>query len=180
MSREAHRAQRPLRVGRRPALAALALTGALGAGVAAAEGAFDDPFGTAQVGSQDATGRILLPENQWIKPYGDRTLVSENSVDGRTPEMTASGQPVAGGRLTSSTLSPDGHRVAAMSWHNGRVFLTFTDPQANNVVQQVPANPTGAGVPKLVSQYTHSPYSSQAPVSSPSVWLSRITSRVVR
>ena len=149
MSREAHGARRPVRAGRRSALAALALTGALGAGVAAAEGVFDDPFGTAQVGSQDAAGRILLPENQWIKPYGERTLVSEYGVDGRTPQTTASGQPVAGGRLTSSTLSPDGHRVAAMSWHNGRVFLTLIDPQANQVVQQVPANPTGAGVPRL-------------------------------
>ena len=91
--------RRSIRLTRSRAGAVLA-TGALGCaatvGVAAAAGI--GPFGNDQVGQQ-LGNRILLPSNQWISPVGDRILVTN-------------------GRITGSTVSPDGKHVAALSWEN--------------------------------------------------------------
>ena len=62
-------------------------------------------FGTHQVG-EEVNGKLLLPSNQWIKPVGSRILVDD-------------------GRLTASTLSPDGTKLAALSWSNFTGFLTI-------------------------------------------------------
>ena len=78
-------------------------------------------FGKKTVGTTDARG-VLLPSNQWVKPLGERTLVSN-------------------GRLLSSVLSPDGLQVAALSYLHGKGFLTVFDAKAGKILQQV-----GAGV----------------------------------
>ncbi len=94
-------------------------------GVAAAAVTGYDPFGSDQVG-QTVNGAILLPTNQWISPLGQRTLVNN-------------------ARLVSSTLSPDGKTVAALSWNDFSGFLTLIDPKTGTIRQQV----GGPGQPSL-------------------------------
>jgi YVTN family beta-propeller protein len=88
-------------------------------GVASAAVAGLNPFGTYTVGQQ-VNGAILLPSNQWISPIGDRTLVDNV-------------------RLVSSTLSPDGTMMAALSWNNFNGALSMIDVKTGKVVQQVGA-----------------------------------------
>ncbi|MFL6076164.1 MAG: bifunctional YncE family protein/alkaline phosphatase family protein [Mycobacteriales bacterium] len=84
-------------------------------------------FGTDKVGVETAKG-MLLPDNQRVTPLGERHLVTN-------------------GRLLSSTLSPDGSRLAALTYEHGTGFLTILDPASGDVVQQVG---TGAsGDPKI-------------------------------
>jgi YVTN family beta-propeller protein len=90
---------------------------AAAASVAAADIGGFDPFGTNQVGQQ-VGDRILLPDNQWISPVGNRILVNN-------------------ARLVSSTLSPDGTKLAALSWNNFTGFLTVIDVKTGQIVQQV-------------------------------------------
>jgi YVTN family beta-propeller protein len=115
---------RSIRLTRSRAGAVLA-TGALGCaatvGVAAAAGI--GPFGNDQVGQQ-LGNRILLPSNQWISPVGDRILVTN-------------------GRITGSTVSPDGKHVAAPSWENFTGFLSIVDLGSGKAVQQVGTGSTG-------------------------------------
>ena len=94
------------------AVGALVLTAGAATAVTAAGG-----FGRTTVGTTDARG-VLLPSNQWVKPLGDRTLVSN-------------------GRLLSSVLSPNGRQVAALSYEHGTGFLTVFDAGAGKVLQQV-------------------------------------------
>jgi len=99
------------------------------AGVAAAA-KIGGGFGTAHVdGTQTAQG-ILLPTNQHITPVGDRALITN-------------------GRLISSTLSPDGKTVAAISYEHGTGFLTLMDVASGKVRQQVGTG--GKTDPKLGS-----------------------------
>ncbi len=86
-------------------------------GVAAGAGRLLTGFGHGQVG-QDTGQGILLPSNQRIKPIGTRVLVSD-------------------GRLPSSTLSPDGTTLAALSWQNFTGYLSLIDVATGQVVQQV-------------------------------------------
>jgi YVTN family beta-propeller protein len=88
-------------------------------------------FGDEQVGSTYANG-ILLPTNQWIKPIGTRLLVSN-------------------GRLPSSSISPDGRYLAALSWNDFTGFLTVIDLQTGKIVQQVG---TGVGSDKTIGDGT--------------------------
>ena len=88
----------------------------IGGGAAAAVSA-SGAFGKAQVGQSDARG-VLLPDNQWVKPLGERTLVTN-------------------GRLLSSVLSPNGGQVAAMSYEHGTGFLTVFDAKVGTILQQV-------------------------------------------
>jgi YVTN family beta-propeller protein len=97
------------------------------AGVAAAEGFGFDPFGTSQVGDQ-VGNRVLLPSNQWIAPVGDRIQVNN-------------------GRITSSSLSPDGTKVAALTWQDFTGFLSILDLKSGRVLQQVGTG--AAGDPKI-------------------------------
>ena len=94
-------------------------------GIAAAAVTGADPFGSNQVG-QEVNGAILLPTNQWVSPLGQRTLVSN-------------------ARLVSSSLSPDGMTVAALSWNDFSGFLTLIDAKNGAIRQQVGA----PGQPKL-------------------------------
>lgn len=104
--------------GRRRLLGVVAILCVAAAATASAELAgFFDPFGTSQVGQQ-VQGATLLPTNQWISPLGDRILVDN-------------------GRLVSSTLSPDGNNVGALSWNNFNGFLSIISPKTGQIVQQV-------------------------------------------
>ena len=98
-------------------------------------------FGTTHVG--DSTDRgILLPDNQYIKPAGDRYLVNN-------------------GRFLASTLSPDGKQLAALTYLHGTGFLTVMDVTTGAVVQQVG---TGKGTDKKFGDGTAS---TDAPLYSP-------------
>ena len=93
----------------------LALIGGLGGVAVAAEGA--GGFGGSTVGSDNGAG-TLLPSNQRVRPIGTRSLVNN-------------------GRLLSSTLSPDGTKLAALSWENFNGFLTIMDVRTGHIVQQL-------------------------------------------
>ncbi|MDQ6851921.1 MAG: hypothetical protein M3070_18665 [Actinomycetota bacterium] len=108
--------------------------GLTGAGLAAAEGFSFNPFDSHAVGEQHGN-RILLASNQWISPVGDRIQVSN-------------------GRLTSSALSPDGTKLAALTWHNFTGFLSILDVKSGKVVQQVG---TGTGSDAALGDGTVSP-----------------------
>src|SRR5690349_9358547 len=71
-------------------------------GVAVGTGAGN--WGTSQVGSDDGQG-VLLPDGQRVSPAGTRHLVTN-------------------GRLLSSTVSPDGTKLAALSAVLTRGYLT--------------------------------------------------------
>ena len=85
------------------------------------------PVWLQQVG-QTVNGAILLPTNQWISPLGKRIEVSD-------------------ARLVSSTLSPDGKFVAALSWNDFTGFLTMINFKTGAIVQQVG---TGSGSDKAI------------------------------
>jgi YVTN family beta-propeller protein len=93
------------------------LAGGISAG-AAVSGFFDSGFGNEQVGQNTPNG-ILLPSNQWVNPIGTRRALVTN------------------GRLPSSTLSPDGTMVAAMTWEQFTGFLSLINVTTGKVVQQV-------------------------------------------
>ena len=103
------------------AVAALLSTAAVGVASAAVAGF--DPFGTSEVG-QTVDGAILLPTNQWISPLGNRILVNN-------------------ARLVSSTLSPNGDDLAALSWNNFSGFLTIINVRTGAVVQQIGTGAAG-------------------------------------
>jgi YVTN family beta-propeller protein len=89
-------------------------------------------FGNEQVGTTYANG-ILLPTNQWIKPIGSRLQVVE------------------GGRLLSSSISPNGEFLAALTWRDFTGFLTVINMQTGSIVQQVG---TGAGSDHVIGDGT--------------------------
>src|SRR5207302_11237938 len=105
--RRGHRRRRALAV-----LTTLAFLVVIGGAAAAVSGY--DPFGASQVG-QNVNGAILLPSNQWVSPLGHRILVRN-------------------ARLVSSTLSPDGSKVAALSWNDFTGFLSIIDPKTGTIV----------------------------------------------
>ncbi|MDQ1748521.1 MAG: hypothetical protein QOD07_2784 [Frankiaceae bacterium] len=82
------------------------------AGLAIADGG----FGTDQVGQDNGHG-LLLPTNQRITPVGQRYLVDD-------------------GRLLSSTISPDGTKLAALT-HIEASMVTILDLTSGKVLQQV-------------------------------------------
>ena len=87
-------------------------------GVAGLAGAADlGGFFDAQVGQTTANG-IVLPVNQTVKPVGSRAFV-------------------VNGRMISSTVSPDGTKVAALSWRDFTGFLSIVDLPAHRTVQQI-------------------------------------------
>ncbi len=116
-----HEHRRPLRrlAGGGAAMALLA-----GGGVAAA-GITHSGFGTARVGTQNAAGAYLLATNQRISPAGTRAVL----LDGSGGFLNA--------RILSSTISPDGKYLAALTWNDFQGFLTIIDLSTNKVVQQV-------------------------------------------
>ncbi len=113
-------------------------------------------FGRTPVGQSDSRG-VLLPSNQWVKPLGDRALVTN-------------------GRLLSSTLSPYGRRLAALTWNTFTGFVTVFDAASGKVLQQVG---TGVGADKVIgdgSVAADGPYYSQ---DGKSLWVSQ-TSDLLR
>ncbi len=95
-------------------LLAIALLVVVGGASAALTGF--DPFGSDEVG-QLVNGAILLPTNQWISPIGDR-IEDEHA------------------RIQSSTLSPDGQYMAALTWHEFTGYLTIIDLKTGQIVQE--------------------------------------------
>jgi YVTN family beta-propeller protein len=85
-------------------------------GVASAALGGFDPFGSAEVG-QVVNGAILLPTNQWISPIGQRIEDQK-------------------GRLQSSTISPDGRYMAALTWHEFDGYLSIIDLKTGQIVQE--------------------------------------------
>ncbi|MBS1882362.1 MAG: bifunctional YncE family protein/alkaline phosphatase family protein [Actinobacteria bacterium] len=74
------------------------------------------PFGTEEVG-QIVNGAVLLPTNQWISPIGNRIE-----------------DPKA--KIESSTLSPDGNYMAALTWHEFTGYLTIFDLKTGKIIQE--------------------------------------------
>jgi YVTN family beta-propeller protein len=118
----------------RKALAFVAVVTALAAAAASAAISGFDPFGSSQVG-QEVAGRILLPDNQWVSPLGSRIQVNN-------------------GRLTGSTLSPDGTKLAALTWNDFTGFLTIIDVKTGQIVQQLG---TGNGADNTLGDGTVGP-----------------------
>jgi YVTN family beta-propeller protein len=88
---------------------------AVGAATASAAGVPVNPFGTDHVGQQ-ADGRILLPDNQYISPYGQRTTFAAMSV--------------------GSAISPDGSKVAVQTGGpHGTRNLQILDAATGKVLQ---------------------------------------------
>jgi YVTN family beta-propeller protein len=85
-------------------------------GVASAAFGGFDPFGSDEVG-QIVNGAVLLPTNQWISPIGTRI---------EDPK----------GRIESSTLSPDGEFMAALTWHEFTGYLTIFNVKTGEIVQE--------------------------------------------
>jgi YVTN family beta-propeller protein len=107
---------------------------------AVAAGAPGGGFGQEQVGHTYANG-ILLPTNQWVKPIGTRILDRH-------------------GRLLSSSISPNGTFLAALTWNFlpvssplplGNGFLTIINLKTGKIVQQVG---TGVGKDKNIGDGT--------------------------
>ena len=111
--------------------ATVALVMVAGFATAAMAGVFAGGFGTEQVGTSNAQG-ILLPTNQRIKPVGTRLLISN-------------------GRLLSSSISPNGQFLAALSWEDFTGFLTVFNLKTGTVVQQIG---TGVGTDKTLGDGT--------------------------
>src|ERR1700739_3073275 len=103
---------------RRRRLGAVAVLVAFVAAVSVAAAAFGgyNPFGSEQVG-QMYNGALLLPTNQWISPIGTRI---EDKY----------------GKFVSSTLSPDGQYMAALTWHEFTGYLTIIDVKTKESVQE--------------------------------------------
>ena len=97
--------------------AGVAVVMTAGFATAAVAGAFSGGFGTSQVGTSNADG-ILPPTNQRIKPVGTRVLINN-------------------GRLLSSSISPNGTYLAALSWEYFTGFVTIINVKTGKVVQQI-------------------------------------------
>ncbi|HTC59448.1 MAG TPA: bifunctional YncE family protein/alkaline phosphatase family protein [Solirubrobacteraceae bacterium] len=108
---------------RRRRLGAVAVLAAFVAavGVASADLGGVNPFGSGEVG-QTYNGALLLPTNQWISPIGTRIEDQH-------------------GRIVSSTLSPDGQYMAALTWNEFTGYLTIIDLKTGKIVQEEGAYP---------------------------------------
>jgi YVTN family beta-propeller protein len=85
-------------------------------GVASAALGGFNPFGSDEVG-QVVNGAVLLPTNQWISPIGTRI---------EDPH----------GRIESSTLSPGGEYMAALTWHEFTGYVTIFNVKTGEIVQE--------------------------------------------
>ncbi|WP_405812770.1 phosphoesterase [Streptomyces sp. NBC_01390] len=105
------------RVGRRTLLVTSGIAVALA--VTGTAVASTHQFGTQQVGQVTANGQVVAA-NQYIKPYGDRTVIND-------------------GKIMSSSVSPDGTHLAA-SVADGDASLVITDLKTGQVKQRVGTN----------------------------------------
>ncbi|WP_037570032.1 bifunctional YncE family protein/alkaline phosphatase family protein [Phaeacidiphilus oryzae] len=102
------------RVGRRAALLTACVTAvALATGTAIAQ---TNQFGTQQVGQTTAKGEVISSD-QYLAPYGDRTVIDD-------------------GKIMSSTVSPDGSHLAA-AVTDGDAALVIMDLKTGKVLQKV-------------------------------------------
>jgi YVTN family beta-propeller protein len=85
-------------------LTCFAIVGAATAGVFAFAG---NPFSDQQVGQSYANG-VLLPTNQWVSPLGSR-LFQDNA------------------RIITSSISPNGQYLAALTWNDYDTTLTIVN-----------------------------------------------------
>jgi YVTN family beta-propeller protein len=109
------------------------LAGAGGIAAAATSGGGGgSPFGDEQVGGTYANG-ILLPTQQWIKPIGTRVLTDD------------------AGRLLSSSISPNGQYLAALTWNDFTGWLTIISVKTGQIIQQIG---TGVGTDKVIGDGT--------------------------
>jgi YVTN family beta-propeller protein len=102
-------------------------------GVASAAIGGFNPFDSQQVGQTYANG-VLLPTNQWVSPLGTRIL--DDKGTGTPGEQ--------GARLVSSTISPNGHYLAALGWNEFSGFLTIVNLQTGTILSQTGLD-TGTG-----------------------------------
>jgi YVTN family beta-propeller protein len=89
-----------------------------GGAAAAASSAFTagNPFGTSAVGTQ-TDGKVLLPDNQWVAPYGTRTALTAQSI--------------------GTGISPDGTKLAVQAGgdDSGAAHIQILDASTNAVLQ---------------------------------------------
>jgi YVTN family beta-propeller protein len=95
------------------AIAACGVTTAVAAGVVPL-----NPFGSNKVGTTHAGGRILLPDNQWISPYGRRAATFSAETIG-------------------IAISPDGSKVATQTGADniGKPQVSVLDAVTGSVLQ---------------------------------------------
>ncbi|SEN54599.1 bifunctional YncE family protein/alkaline phosphatase family protein [Actinacidiphila rubida] len=105
------------RVGRRTALVTACITVALG--VTGTAVASTQQFGTQQVGQVTSKGQVVA-DDQYIDPYGARTVIND-------------------GKIMSSTVSPDGSTLAA-AVTDGDAALVIMDLKTGQVKQKVGTN----------------------------------------
>ena len=105
------------RVGRRAVLVTAGIAVALGVTGTAVASTYR--FGTQQVGQTTANGQVISSD-QYIKPYGSRTVVND-------------------GKIMSSTVSPDGTHLAA-SVTDGDASLIVMDLATGQVKQKIGTN----------------------------------------
>jgi YVTN family beta-propeller protein len=107
--------------GRRWVVAGTAAVAVVACGVATAAAAGVvplNPFGTNQVGQQQADGRMLLPDNHWISPYGQRAATFSAETIG-------------------TAISPNGMKIAAQTGADniGKPQLSVLDAATGSVLQ---------------------------------------------
>jgi YVTN family beta-propeller protein len=105
------------RVGRRTTLVTACIAVALG--VTGTAVASTVQFGTQQVGQVTPRGQVVAAD-QYINPYGDRTVIND-------------------GKIMSSTVSPDGSTLAA-SVADGDASLVLVDLKTGAIKQKVGTN----------------------------------------
>ncbi|MFJ2888561.1 bifunctional YncE family protein/alkaline phosphatase family protein [Streptomyces sp. NPDC087305] len=105
------------RVGRRAVLVTAGIAVALGVTGTAVASTYR--FGTQQVGQTTANGQVISSD-QYIKPYGSRTVVND-------------------GKIMSSAVSPDGTRLAA-SVTDGDASLIVMDLTTGQIKQRIGTN----------------------------------------
>ncbi|WP_427920644.1 alkaline phosphatase family protein [Streptomyces sp. cg40] len=101
-------------VGRRALLVTTGIAVALGVTGTAVASTYQ--FGTQQVGQTTADGQVISSD-QYIKPYGSRTVIND-------------------GKIMSSTVSPDGTRLAA-SIADGDASLVVMDLTTGQIKQKI-------------------------------------------
>ena len=102
---------------RRPGALVAVLAIAVACAAAAGAAVAPDPFGNGEAG-QSVDGATLIPDNQYVKGAGQQTPLTE-------------------GRIISSTLSPDGTHLAALSLGDSSRFLAVFDLKTGKVTQEV-------------------------------------------
>ena len=102
------------------AVLGLVVVMSLGFGGVAMVAASANGFGHSTVGPKTGS-TVLLPTNQWITPAGTRALLDTQ------------------GRFVSSAVSPDGTKMAALTWNHFTGFLSIIDLKTDKIIQTVGA-----------------------------------------